>query len=349
MSILKTISGTRTGRGLFSILSILVAGLLIWLTLRGVDFSEFTSDLRNARYWWIIPVILITLLSHLVRAWRWRELLAGLQTSPAQRIPLFDAFAALMIGYMVNYILPRAGELVRSTHLAGRQQLPLSSVIGTVVTERIIDTLCLGVGIGISAFILRSHLDVVQTELIEPLVSVMHDLPIWELLIALAVLVAVLYFFRRIKWFRILAGKLRPLLRTFWDGVATGYRSGRRGVLVGSTMAMWFMYGLMAYIPLVMFDLVEPFDLSYWDGVAIMFIGVIGVAVPTPGGVGSFHIITVVALTALYGIPDASATAYAFFVHGAQLLLYLLTGLVMLLAKGAIRNPSRSTRTIIDF
>ena len=346
MKILESISGTRTGRGLFRILSILVAGVLVWLTLRGVDFSEFTSALRDAQYWWIIPVVLITLLSHLVRAWRWRELLVGLRASPAHRIPLFDAFAALMIGYMVNYVLPRAGELVRSTHLASRQRLPLSSVIGTVVTERFIDTLCLGVGIGISAFILRAHLDVVQTKLIQPLVSAIHDLPIWELIVALAVLAAVLYAFRRIGWLRTLTGKLRPLLRTFWDGVVTGYRSGRRGLLVGSTVVMWLMYGLMAYIPLVMFGLAEPFDLSFWDAVAIMFIGVIGVAVPTPGGVGSFHYITVVALTALYGIPEASATAYAFFVHGAQLLLYLLTGLVMLLLKGAIGNTLPTQRQV---
>ena len=147
------------------------------------------------------------------------------------------------------------------------------------------------------------------------------------------ILGALLFAVRRAGWLRPLGSKLRPLAQTFWDGLTTGYRLEKRGLLVASTVAMWLLYGLMAYIPLIMFGLAVPFELSYWDGLAIMFIGVIGVAVPTPGGAGSFHYITSLALTAFYGIPDASAAAYVVFVHGAQLLLYLATGLLMLLLK----------------
>ena len=96
---------------------------------------------------------------------------------------------------------------------------------------------------------------------------------------------------------------------------------------------MWLTYGLMAYIPILMFDLQSSVSLSYWDGMAIMFIGVMGILVPTPGGAGSFHFITVLTLTAAYGIAQPEAAAYAVFVHGAQLLLYLATGALVLVWK----------------
>ena len=96
---------------------------------------------------------------------------------------------------------------------------------------------------------------------------------------------------------------------------------------------MWLTYGLMAYIPILMFDLQSSVNLSYWDGLAIMFIGVLGILVPTPGGAGSFHYITVLTLTAVYGIAQSDAGAYAVFVHGAQLLLYLGIGALVLVWK----------------
>ena len=98
---------------------------------------------------------------------------------------------------------------------------------------------------------------------------------------------------------------------------------------------MWLMYGLMAYIPLLMFDLHTTAALSYWDGLAIMFIGVLGILVPTPGGLGSFHYITTLTLTSVYSITDSDAAAYAFFVHGAQLILYLAIGGIILLTSAA--------------
>lgn len=82
---------------------------------------------------------------------------------------------------------------------------------------------------------------------------------------------------------------------------------------------MWLMYGFMAYIPLSMFDLNAI--LSYWDGLAIMFIGVFGIPIPAPGGAASFYFITILPLTSVYGITHSSAAAYAIFIHDAQSVL----------------------------
>ena len=96
--------------------------------------------------------------------------------------------------------------------------------------------------------------------------------------------------------------RLLSLITAFVDGLKTIVRAPERLRLVWTTALMWLTYGLMAYIPILMFDLHSSVSLSYWDGLAIMFIGVLGMVVPTPGGAGTFHYITVLTLTAVYGI-----------------------------------------------
>ena len=98
------------------LLSILVAVFLIWLSLRGVDFADFVEAMRSARYIWITPVIVATLFSHWIRAYRWQVLVAAIPNDSSSRISTSELFASVMIGYMVNYALPRVGEIARCTH-----------------------------------------------------------------------------------------------------------------------------------------------------------------------------------------------------------------------------------------
>ena len=331
----------RVRRLLFRGGSIVLGGLLAYLALRNVNLSEVSATLQRARYAWIAPLIVIALSSHVVRAWRWQALLGALPEQ-ASHVKLRSAFAAIMIGYMINYALPRVGEFVRSAHLATRERLNLSSVLGTVVIERVIDAITLALGIGISIFWLRDQWAIVNAEIIVPAREAIQQAPAEEVLLFLFGLAAVAF----LVWIigfrpkesplrRLLSGKLRPLWTSLRDGMATAHRSTRRWALIGSTIIMWLLYGLMAYVPLLIFDMASTYDLTVVDGLIIMFIGAIGVALPTPGGVGSYHYITVVTLGVLYNVPVSLAATYAVFVHGAQLLLYLAVGLIVLILQRA--------------
>lgn len=317
------------------LLSILVAVFLIWLSLRGVDFAEFVEAMRSAHYIWIIPVVVATLFSHWIRAYRWQVLVAAVPDDSSSRIPTSELFASVMIGYMVNYALPRVGEVARCTHLSTRHRLSFPALLGTVAVERIADILVLGLGLIITALFLRGRL-----QSMFELVTLPQFPWIW-IGICCLILAVVIYFGLRLNAASPLRTRFLSLIAAFVDGLKSIVRTPQRWRLGWTTALMWLTYGLMAYIPILMFDLQSSGSLSYWDGLAIMFIGVLGILVPTPGGAGSFHYITVLTLTAVYGIAQPDAAAYAVFVHGAQLLLYLATGALVLFWKPSGPSSAR--------
>ena len=227
------------------------------------------------------------------------------------------------------------GELRTATGWGGRpmhaSRNPAPSVLPrptrTVAIERIADILVLGLGLMITALFLRGRLQSMFELVTWP------QLPwVWIGICSLILAIAI-YIGLRSNAASPLRTKLLSLITAFVDGLRTIVHTPERWRLVWTTALMWLTYGLMAYIPILMFDLQSSVSLSYWDGMAIMFIGVLGILVPTPGGAGSFHYITVLTLTAVYGIAQPDAAAYAIFVHGAQLFLYLATGALVLVWK----------------
>ncbi|MCY3488612.1 MAG: lysylphosphatidylglycerol synthase domain-containing protein, partial [Bacteroidetes bacterium] len=200
-----------------------------------------------------------------------------------------------------------------------------SALLGTVAVERIADLLVLGFGLLITLAFIREQLQSLLEQLPLP------QLPWVWIAICCLIIAIVIYVGFRLKITAPLRSRLIALITQFTSGIKTVYRTPKRWQLIWTTVIMWLMYGFMAYIPLLMFDLHTTAALSYWDGLAIMFIGVLGILVPTPGGAGSFHGITILTLTSIYGITRPDAAAYAIFVHGAQLILYLAIGGVILL------------------
>jgi len=332
------------------IASLALAGLLIYLTLRRTNLVEIGEAFRQANYWWCVPMVLITLFSHVVRAWRWQAMLEVLPE--AQRRPsLLTAFGSVMIGFMVNYLLPRVGEFVRAGNLARREKLPYSGVLGTIVTERAIDLGTFAIGAALSAFALTGAQRAgLRENMLRPAIERVVSIPSLGLLAAALLGAAVVWWIlTRTPLKRTLSRFIAPLWSSFLGGVGAAYHSPRKWMLVLSTVGIWLLYGLMAYLPLVMFDIAGPYDLGPVDAMVIMFIGVLGVIVPSPGGAVSFHYVTVLALTLFYGVSASAAATYAVFVHGAQLMLYLATGLLVITLEDTklaqLRAYARNTGT----
>ncbi|MGI9174085.1 MAG: lysylphosphatidylglycerol synthase transmembrane domain-containing protein [Rhodothermales bacterium] len=324
-----------------------LGGVLLYLALRGVDFAAVGVALRQADYRWLLPFAAITLLSHLLRAWRWQVLLEALPVPPSAspRISLRTSFYSLMIGYAVNAVVPRVGELVRATNLTKREDRPLSGVLGTVFVGRTLDTLVVALAL-LSVFgLFFDRFAIIEEVFLEPALAQLGRLPLL-LLVGVGIGVVVLL---GVGWWLVVRqsgrpgggwqDRVRPALETFKAGLLTVVRARQRGVLVGTTVAMWFCYTLMAYIPLVMLDLTEPYGLSLLDAYGIMVLGSLGVAVPSPGGAGSYHYVAVQTLVHLFSVPTNPAVAYAVITHAAQQLLFILTGVACWLLQGA-RVPS---------
>ena len=112
--------------------------LFVWLTVRHINHNQWEqikSSIRNARHWLIAPVVLMLLLSHYLRALRWRILMEPLGYHPTK----FNTWAAVMIGYLVNAGVPRLGEVVKCTLLAKYERVRADKLVGTIVMERAVD------------------------------------------------------------------------------------------------------------------------------------------------------------------------------------------------------------------
>lgn len=330
--------------------SFALAGLLLYLALRGLDGRELASALREADYIWLVPLVLVVLLSHWIRAWRWLILIEALPVGerPPRRVPTSEAFGSLMIGYMVNYVAPRLGEVVRTANLSSRQKIRFSSLLGTVVVERVLDVAFLALGLISVMVLLRSQLGTLYRVFILPLheeLGIAVTLAIFAGTLALGL--ALLFILRSYVQQSASAvafwhNRVRPVAHAFRDGVLTLVRARRRTALVLSTLAIWFCYALAAFLPLVLLNMSETYQLDLVDAWSIMLLGAVGVALPSPGGTGTYHFITIVVLTTFFGVARAPAAAYAVLTHAAQLVLYALVGFLALLVQGAkIRNVTR--------
>lgn len=338
--------------------SFVLGGGLLYLALRGVDFSSVGEALRTASYGWLLPLIAVTLLAHLLRAWRWQMLLGALPGTSSQDGPPISlklAFYSVMIGYMVNYAAPRLGEVARSANVASQTSMRFPAVFGTVVVERVLDVLTLAVALLSVLALFGDRLAGVLGVFLANAGSALDGIPTipWTVVLIGSVLVGVgVAFLTRLLFKRRLSqpadaepGRLVSMFASFRDGLVSLLRVEQKGYVLLSTIGIWFCYLLMADIPLRMLGIADLFGINLLDSWALMNVGAIGMALPSPGGTGSYHYVTVQTLVYLFGVAETPAATYALFSHAAQLVLYAVVGFICLLLQGTSLKALRTTTT----
>src|SRR5512140_3574978 len=117
-------------------ISAALSALFLFLAFRGTDMHAVIESMKGASYSWIALMFALQMASHLLRAWRWRYLLDPIKAD----IGLRNLFSGVMIGYLMNNVLPRAGELARPYSIGKLEGISKSSALGTIVVERIMDS-----------------------------------------------------------------------------------------------------------------------------------------------------------------------------------------------------------------
>ena len=148
-----------TTRWLIRLGSFGLAALLLFFALKGVDLSLVWEALKSAHYWWMVPLVLVTLGSHWIRAIRWKMFLEVLPDRKPNQPPIstWNTFISTMIGYMANYAGPRLGEVIRTGNVANREKIPFTSVLGTVFVERLLDMVAFGIALATIPFVFPSQ------------------------------------------------------------------------------------------------------------------------------------------------------------------------------------------------
>lgn len=320
----------------------LVLGLaLLWWVTRGQDLEQIMIEVRNANYFWILLAMVAGVISHFVRALRWNILIHSM----GFKTEALSTFHAVMSGYVANLVVPRLGEVTKCAVLSKSKGIPFNSLAGTMVAERFVDMLTLGLLMFFTIVIQFSFLkNFLYDFFFEPFL----DKGISNLLIigiAGGILFILMVFF--VIWFRnllrkaqpdSLGYKLRRQLRGFANGIKTLWMMRHKGLFLIYTLVIWVLYFFTAYLSFFAIDATS--HLLPLAGITLLAVGSLGIVAPVPGGIGTYHFITILTLTQLYGIASEPATSYAYITHAMQMVLIILTGGVLSLVFTLRQKPS---------
>ena len=308
------------------LLLILLTVLLLWLSLRGLQVGEGENKTAFLlRAWeksnkgYLVLMAVAVLISHVIRAERSRMLLKP----TGNQVTLGGSFLSLMIGYLVNLAVPRGGELSRCYNLYKLEKTPVEVSFGTVVVERIIDVICLLTLIALSFIVEWKKLKAFIDTLERPSGTGSTISP-WTFLIlaGVALFVVTIILLRRNE-------KFKKIMKGFREGLLAVFQLKNKGLFIFYTIAIWGLYFLMSYWVLKAFS--ETQDLGFSAVLTLFAIGSIAMAVPLPGGAGSYHTLVPMGLVALYNLPKADAIAFVFIFHGWQTLIVIVAGVVSLI------------------
>ena len=330
----------------------LVAGLILsvaalYFAFRNVPFNDLLNYLRSINYLWLLPAALLALVSFFIRAVRWQFILAS-----SHQIGIWQAFHPLMIGFMINCILPgRVGELARPMILQKKQKIPFATGIATVAAERIFDVAALIIFavITFAAIEINSQVEITFGDFrlnrftLEALFDKIIILGV--LLIAAIIMVSIAKVRRGIHRVilaipslfifadessktKINAKVCEPLIR-FVDNIALGFtliKHPKRIIICGLySLVVWMTAALSWYV----FSLGSPgINLSYTEMYAVMVIICLFIALPSvPGFWGLWEAGGVFAMS-LFGISANAAAGFTLANHAIQVFPVIIAGLI---------------------
>ena len=305
-------------------LSLAIALWIFWFLYRDIEFAQLQAQLASSNWFWILLSLLIAWAGYWLRGWRW----ALLFRQEADQLPVSSnrAYHAVMVGYLVNLLIPRAGEVARCTVLTRNNGIPLGQAIGTVLVERSVDLLFLA-GTIFTAFLLENKLFLSLAGQLVNLSSLtsslLNKLPL--LLGGAALFLLSLYLLGKKYRNHGLVNKLQLFFRQLLSGVrAIGNLKNPMGFWISSVI-IWIIYFLTLYT--VSQGIESAANLSGGQVLLVMVMGTIGMIAPVQGGIGTFHALVAYILV-VFGVPEADGKIFAAIIHGTQMLLVIGVGLI---------------------
>ncbi|MCA0445239.1 MAG: flippase-like domain-containing protein [Bacteroidetes bacterium] len=303
-------------------IGIVIAIVALYFGFRDIDLAAVFDEMQSVDPFYLYATVVVGVLSHYFRALRWKLLL---NTQNLQNQGVYPFFSATMVGYAINNVIPRGGEIGKAVYLSKTTGIDQSTILGTVVLERLLDFIVLVIVFGLTAFLYSDSMN-----------QFFPGLGAGAIVVFLVAAGSVLVF-------TFIPGKtVKKLIRNNFafiskkvairlSGIAMRFVSGIGILKTGSSLVsvtflslgIFFCYILMSWIPLFSFGFQSELNLSLGAGAAIMAISAIGMIIPSPGGTGTFHFFCSAVLVNLFMVSKVDAMSYATTVH---LLNLLVTG-----------------------
>lgn len=288
--------------------------------------KKIKGDFATVRLPWIGLIIGLFMLSNISRATRWTMLVRALGYRPSK----VNAFLTVMIGYLANMGLPRMGEFVRAGSFSRYEKIPVDRVMGTIVTDRIFDVLAL-----LIFFFLAL---IVEFDMFGGYLARHAVIPAfggiaggWLFLVGLGLFFLGIFYRRRLIGIfpAAIAMKIRGLMRGLWEGISSVKKLHSPVAFAGHSALIWILYFSMSWLCFYAFPPTSALGVK--EGLIVFVFGSLGMVIPTPGGLGSYHYLVMVAL-GLYGISEADSFSFAFILYlSVAILCNVLFGLLALI------------------
>lgn len=292
---------------------------LTWFFISNMSNEELDSlkeAFVKADYIYLFYGLIIMLLSHMSRAYRWKYMLEPLGHKPN----FWKMYHSVMIGYLLNLTIPRSGEVARAGYYAKFQKnAKFDKVFGTIIVERIIDVVMLGLVLGITLYLQK---DLAAFNDIRNSGKTDTSLPVWiYFVVAGIVLVGAIAILK----ITILKEKVIGLIKGVLEGVKTIFKLKQRTAYIGHTLFIWGCYVGMIWA--CSFALPETANLSMNAVFAAFVVGAVAISA-SPGGLGLYPFMVATLLGELYAIENAGS--FSMLAWSALTLFTILAGLVSL-------------------
>jgi uncharacterized protein (TIRG00374 family) len=307
--------------------------VLLYFAYKDADFDSLWNGIAQANFFLIALSFVLGYLAIVARGLRWVMMLEPLD----YKVRKSNSIHAVAIGYFANIFVPRSGELARCVALYRSDDVPVEKLFGTVIMERIIDSVMLLAFLALAFF---SHVDEFY-QLMEQADTSGGSAKKW-LLIASGVgllLVVTLLLFRKKIQNSALFQKVLHFLKGMLEGLKSVFTMKRRGLFVFYTFFIWIMYFFTAY--LICFAIPETREVTVLDALFIVVAGGLGMVFPSPGGTGSYQFAVKLAFIAL-GFSGETGLKFATIVWFTQTFMFIIAGSVAALSLFLSRRERRT-------
>lgn len=303
------------------LMPLFLGGAILYWMYRGEDWQQILHVMTEEMDWtWMLLSFPFGILAQMFRGWRWRQSL-----EPVGEHPRFSlSIHAIFLSYAASLVIPRVGEFTRCGVLKRYDNISFAKALGTVVTERAIDSLLV---MGIAAIVLlleMSTFGMFFRKTGTNLQTILHGFSWAGYLVAaisaIAILILLHFLLRKLSIYN----KVKMTFKGIWEGVISLKDVRNIPLFVFFTLGIWVSYFLHYYLTFFCFDFTA--DLGLGCALVTFIVGSIAVIVPTPNGAGPWHF-AVKTMLILYGVADEHALYFVLIVHTVQTMLVILLGI----------------------
>lgn len=331
------------------IIPLLIGVGLFYFLWTNVDSNQLLDCLKfDVNYWWFVIIAVISVFSHVFRALRWQLQLKALNI----HAPIHALICSIFGTYAVNLIFPRLGEVWRCGYIANRQKASFTTVVGSMVADRVSDTFTV-LFLAIVAFFLAQDAFISflnsNPQFKDSLLDLIASPTVW--ISITAVILLLVWLFRTQSQNKIIS-KIRTMVVNMWQGFYAITKMEGKWMFLLYTVLIWGSYFMQLYLAKYAFSFTQ--DLSVVAILVLFVLSSMGMGVPTNGGLGAYHVAIIFGLS-LYGIGvfdtnnfDPQASAFAMVEWGIQTIILIALGIYTAVYVAVDKHRIATGKTIVN-